>query len=316
MAISTQKPTVTIALPVYNEAENIATLFDSLAKQKFTKIALDKIIIYTDGSTDNTEAIVKEKMKIYPSIELISDITRRGKFYRLNQIYKNNESEVLITLDADIGIIGDDFIEKFAMEVVCDDGAMIVSAHELPIIPKDLIGRVIAVTYIMWDHVRWSVPKCDHVQNLYNRATAYRGSFAKKLHIPDEATEERLYLYLMAKETDGFRYSRNARILYLPVSTIGDYLKLADRAFGRPQPAVNKIFGYDATYHYNIPRKYKAIGIMRSFISDPFYTTISFFMGIWLSKTVLSRKTEDSPIWEISLSSKKKIVVKETAGNK
>lgn len=311
-----QKPTVTIALPVYNEARNIASLLDALTNQKFNNAALEKIVIYSDGSTDNTEDIIREKMRVNHSIELVTDGVRRGKFYRLNQIYKDNESEVLITLDADIGIIGDDFIEKFAMEVISDEDAMIVSAHELPVIPKDFIGRVIAATYIMWDHVRWSVPKCDHVQNLYNRATAYRGSFAKKLYIPDEATEERLYLYLMAKETDGFRYSRKVQILYLPVSTVGDYLKLSERAFGRPQPAVNKIFGYDATYHYNIPRKYKVIGIMKSFISDPFYTMISFFMGIWLSKTVLNRKTEDSPIWEISLSSKKKIVVKEIAENK
>lgn len=304
-----KQQTVTVALPVHNEAENIAALLDALSSQKFTNIALARIIIYADGSTDNTVKIVKDKMRTNSCIELIEDEVQRGKFYRLNQIYKANGSDALIILDADIGIIGDDFIENFAMEIISDDEAMLVSAHELPIKPKDFTGRIIAATYTMWDHVRWSVPDCDHVQNLYNRATAYRGSFAKELWIPDEATEERLYLYLMAKKTNGFRYSRKVRIFYLPVGTVHDYLKLSERAFGRPQPAVNKAVGYDATYHYNIPRRYKLWGIIKSFTNDPFYTAIAFFMGIWLSRTVLKRETEDSPMWERSASSKKKIVI-------
>ncbi len=304
-----RKPSLTIAIPAFNEAKNIGYILDSLARQKYTKVKLDQIIVYTDGSTDKTPEIVKEKIKKIPDLKLIAGKNQLGKFYRLNQIYKANNSDVLIILDADIGIPKNDFIENFAMSIINDKKAQLVSAHELPILPKDFVGRVIAATYTMWDQVRWSIPKCDHVQNLYNRATAYRGSFAKTLYIPDKATEERLYLYLMAKEKNGYRYTHNAQILYIPVNTVYDYIKLSDRAFGRPQPAVNKLVGYDATFHYNIPRKYKIIGMLKSFIRDPFYTTIAFFMGIWLSHTVLNRQTADSQIWEISTSSKKEIIL-------
>jgi hypothetical protein len=129
------------------------------------------------------------------------------------------------------------------------------------------------------------------------------------LYIPDEATEERLYLYLMAKKTNGFRYTYNAQIVYWPVTTIYDFVKLSERAFGRPQPAVNKLFGYDATYHYTIDKKYKRIGTIKSFLHDPFFTTLGFILGIILSKATLERKGEDSQLWEISLSSKKSITV-------
>src|SRR5437899_2442520 len=198
---NTKQPTVTVAIPAFNEAENIANVLDALVKQTYTKVKLAKILVYTDGSTDNTVAIVEKKMRKVPSIELIKGKTQHGKFYRLNQIYKANKSDVLIVLDADIGLKGNDFVENFAMAVIDDKNAQLVSAHELPLLPKDFVGRVIASTYVMWDYIRWSVPNCDHVQNLYARATAYRGSFAKNLYIPDEATEERLYLYLMAKKT-------------------------------------------------------------------------------------------------------------------
>lgn len=302
-------PTVTIAIPAYNEAENIANILDMLLKQTYKRIVLEKIVVYTDGSTDATPSIVKDKMRTEKLIHFIPGKTQHGKFYRLNKIFKENTSDILIVLDADIALVGNDFIEKFALHIVDDPKAELVSAHELPILPKDFVGRVIASTYIMWDYIRWSVPNCDHVQNLYARATAYRGTFAKTLYIPDEATEERLYLYLMAKKTDGFRYAYNARIMYIPVGTIYDYVKLSERAFGRPQPAVNKLFGYDATYHFSIDRKYKIIGMLKSFLHDPIYTPLAFLFGIWLSRSTLGRKGQDSQIWEVSLSSKKKIVL-------
>ena len=302
-----KKSTVTIAIPAYNEAENIGNVIDSLLTQNYNKIKLSKIVIYTDGSTDKTPEIIKLKMKKFRIIKLIIGKKQHGKFYRLNQIYKANTSDVLICLDADLAIVGKNFIENFAMTIIKDKKAQLVAAHESPIIPKDFLGKLLASTYTMWDYIRLSVPDFDHVQNIYARAVAYRGSFAKTLYIPNRATEERLYLYLMAKKNNGFRYALNAQIRYLPVSTIHDYMKLSDRAFGRPQPAVNRLVGYDATYLYNIPRKYKITGMTRSFLHDPVFTTLAFMLGIWLSKTVQNRKTSDSQIWEIATSSKKKI---------
>lgn len=304
-----KKPTLTIAVPAFNEEANIDNFLDSLLKQKYNSVKPDRIIVYTDGSTDNTVEIVKKKAHKFPIIKLFFGKTQKGKFYRLNRIYKANKSDILIVLDADIGLKGEKFIENLARVIISDKKAQLVSAHELPLFPKTFIGRIIASTYIMWDYIRWSIPEYDHVQNLYARATAYRGTFAKNLYIPDDATDERLYLYLMAKKSNGFRYAKNAQIVYIPVNTIYDYIKLSERAFGRPQPAVNKLFGYDATYHFSIPRKYKIIGTLKSLIHDPFYTPLAFLLGIWLSKTVMNRKTLDSQIWEISWSSKKKIIV-------
>lgn len=302
-----KQTSVTVAIPAFNEAENIGNILDSLLLQKQKRIVLEKILVYTDGTTDQTPKIVKEKMRQSQLIHLIVGKTQRGKFYRLNKIYKENNSDVLIVLDADIGLVGDSFLDNFAGVFTRDKSAQLVSAHELPLIPKDFIGRVIASSYLMWDQIRWSIPNYDHVQNLYARATAYRGSFAKTLYIPDEATEERLYLYLMAKKTDGFRYTKKASIYYWPVNTIYDYVKLTERAFGRPQPAVNKVFGYNATYFYTVERKYKLEGTIKSFLRDPIFTPFALLLGYVLSKMTLSRKTVDSPIWEISTSSKKSI---------
>jgi glycosyltransferase involved in cell wall biosynthesis len=301
------KPTVTVAVPAYNEEANIGSILESLLLQKQKKVILKDIWVYTDGSKDRTPQIAEGKAKSSKLIKVVKGKTQKGKFYRLNQIFRANKSDALIVLDADIGLVGKYFVENFALALLKDKKAQLVSAHEVPLLPKDFVGRVIASSYVMWDYIRLSVPKGDHVQNLYARATAYRKEFAKGLYIPDEATEERLYLYLMAKKADGYRLTYDAVIKYWPVTTIYDYVKLSERAFGRPQPAVNKLFGYDATYHYLIPRKYKIWGTIKSFVHDPFYTPLAFVLGYILSKKTLDRKTLDSQIWEVSLSSKRKI---------
>jgi hypothetical protein len=113
----------------------------------------------------------------------------------------------------------------------------------------------------------------------------------------------------MAKKFGGYRYTTKASILYWPVTTVYDWVKLSERAFGRPQPAVNEVFGYDATFHYAIPRKYQMQGILKSLVHDPVYTPLAMFLGFALSKSTLSRKTQDSAIWEISTSSKKAIAL-------
>lgn len=301
------KPTVTIAIPAYNEEANIGAILDSLLLQKQKKVVLKNIWVYTDGSQDRTVEIVRKKAKRSKLLKIIKGRTQKGKFFRLNQIFKANTSDALIVLDADIGLVGEYFVEKFALALLKDKKAQLVSAHEVPLMPKGFIGRVIASSYVMWDYIRLSVPNGDHVQNLYARATAYKKEFAKGLYIPDKATEERLYLYLMAKRVDGYRLTYSAVIRYWPVTTVHDYAMLSERAFGRPQPAVNRLFGYDATFHYLIPRKYKIWGTIKSFIHDPFYTPLAFVLGYVLSKKTLERKTLDSQIWEVSLSSKKKI---------
>ena len=54
---------ISIIVPVYNVAEYLSKCLDSLVNQTFKSI---EIIVVNDGSTDNSEEIVKEyQKKIY-----------------------------------------------------------------------------------------------------------------------------------------------------------------------------------------------------------------------------------------------------------
>ena len=57
---------ISIIVPVYNVSEYLAKCLDSLVSQSFKNI---EIIVVNDGSTDNSEEIVKEYQKRYMNIK-------------------------------------------------------------------------------------------------------------------------------------------------------------------------------------------------------------------------------------------------------
>src|SRR5882757_1314182 len=101
-----KKITLTIGIPAFNEEKNIENFLLSLFKQKLQKVKLDKILVYSDCSSDKTNEIVKKLSKKYPIIMLIEGKSRKGKYFRVNQMFALNKSDVLILLDADIALVG------------------------------------------------------------------------------------------------------------------------------------------------------------------------------------------------------------------
>jgi cellulose synthase/poly-beta-1,6-N-acetylglucosamine synthase-like glycosyltransferase len=93
-----QKPTVTIYLPTYNEEKFIEKKLDNLLEQTYL---IHEILIY-DCSTDRTTAIIQTKyQKKNPSIKLIREPARIGMARTLNQAFVDATGEILIKTDCD-----------------------------------------------------------------------------------------------------------------------------------------------------------------------------------------------------------------------
>src|SRR5579872_2901956 len=98
---SASKVSLTIALPSYNEERTIADVLKTLLTQNRDTFTLEGIIVYADGCTDRTADIVREIQKEAPEVRLMEDTVRKGKVHRLNQMFHDCTSELLMTLDAD-----------------------------------------------------------------------------------------------------------------------------------------------------------------------------------------------------------------------
>jgi glycosyltransferase involved in cell wall biosynthesis len=89
------EPIVSIILPTYNRAELLRRSINSVLKQTYPKWEL---IIWDDGSTDNTEEIVRSYKN--PKIKYYYD-NNRGTYYARNQAIKIARGKYVAFLDSD-----------------------------------------------------------------------------------------------------------------------------------------------------------------------------------------------------------------------
>ncbi|NTU46192.1 glycosyltransferase [Candidatus Roizmanbacteria bacterium] len=297
-------PTLTIAVPAYNEENTIEHLLRALIMQENGVYKLNEIIVISDGSSDKTAALVKKLQLEYPIIQLRDDKQRMGKIARLNQFFSDTTSDFLCIIDADMILTDTRYLKKIMAKVTKDPKAQMISLHQEPLRPTHFVGKLFYATFVMWDFVRLSIPNYDHVQNYYCGATVYRKSFFSNLCIPKDVFEERIYLYLMAQKLNGFRFYRTPLIHYWPITSFSDYFKLADRAFGSNQKKLEKLFGKEVNTIHIIPWKYKCIGIVKSFYHQPLYTPIALVFGYTLSILAAYKPKQKTALWDISRSTK------------
>lgn len=302
-----KKVTVTIGIPAYNEAANISNILLSLFKQKQENFVLTEIIIASDASTDNTPEIVNTLKKRYPIIRLLKNKERKGKYFRVNQLFTSCKTHILIVLDADIAIEKSDFLSKLVRVLVTDPEAQMVVGHNIMLQPSHFMGKVIHANFTMWDAIRWSVPAYKSAANFYGTATAYRGSFVRSVSIPEDLTDPHLFIYLSADKVNGFRYCKEAVVLQWPLSTVSDYMKFSNRSIGKRDKKLEKMFGVKIEDVYYFSRGTKVKGIMKAFLQRPFYTPLAILFGYWIAHTPHQGAVNKSPVWDITQSSKKPI---------
>ncbi|MFZ6034040.1 MAG: glycosyltransferase [Melioribacter sp.] len=104
----TKQEKISILIPARNEEKNIAGLLNNLTKIKNANL---EIIVYNDGSNDNTAKIVEDFVESDGRIKLITGEALpdgwRGKNFACHQMSKIAMGDYFLFIDADVRIEGD-----------------------------------------------------------------------------------------------------------------------------------------------------------------------------------------------------------------
>lgn len=92
-------PNVSIIISAYNEEQNIGKKLEDTLNLEYPSDKLE-IIVASDGSTDNTNNIVKEIQQKNKNIKLIEFKERKGKTFVQNEAVKIAKGEIIIFSDA------------------------------------------------------------------------------------------------------------------------------------------------------------------------------------------------------------------------
>lgn len=94
--------TVTLIIPVFNEAQTIGVVLEKLASLHFPHKTKKEIIVVNDGSTDESGTVISSFHRKHPDMKYVRLKTNHGKGYAIRQGIIHATGEYIVVQDADL----------------------------------------------------------------------------------------------------------------------------------------------------------------------------------------------------------------------
>jgi glycosyltransferase involved in cell wall biosynthesis len=213
-----KNPTVTIAVTAYNEAENIRSFLNSAISQSEEGFALEKILVISDGSTDNTACLARSVK--HANLEVREHAERKGKAVRLNETHQSLISDILIVCDADTVLAHQNVIRDLIRPVTAE-GVTLACGNIEPAKACTFVERAMHLGFEARQPFRNAAE-----QNIYSvngALMAYSALFAKRTQLPKDAIGIDYYLYFACREAgEKYRFVPSAKAWFRMPGTLRD----------------------------------------------------------------------------------------------
>lgn len=298
-----EKVSLSVGIPAYNEGANINRLIHSVFEQNRSNFYLEKIYVVSDGSEDDTVEKVKLLSKKHSNLQIYSDGIRKGKAARLNEIYRRNKSELLLTLDGDVMLGTQDTISLLVGRMMKEKRLNVVAGNLIPLKPRAFKAQIIYQNHIMWNSIRYAIGKTNHISNLYGSVSLLRSQFAKKVSYPTNLTGDEEFLYLKSYKNGGFDFVKDAIVFYKTPKSFAEFSNQG-RRYKNERFSLTPIFGNETLALHIIPLKAKIKGVLSSFISNPILTSFALAYNFYMKVTPFLDDFTHTGIWEMATSTK------------
>lgn len=216
-------PSVTVAVPCWNEEKTLAGTLDSLLLLDYPKEKL-LIIVVDDGSKDTTYSIAKEYESNYP--HQIKALTKAngGKHTAVNLALSEARTDLFGCLDAD------SFVDPKALSVIVsyfntNEKIMAVTPCMHIRNPKTLIQRMQAVEYLMGIYLRKAFGQLDAIQVTPGPFSIFRRNVFDTIGVYRKAHNTEDYEITLRMHKAGFKIANahKALVYTLGPATIKGY---------------------------------------------------------------------------------------------
>lgn len=119
---------ISVVIPLYNEADSLAELYEWIEKVMQAKGFSYEVIFINDGSTDRSWEVVGELHRKSPNVRGICFRRNYGKSPALYCGFNEAQGDVVITMDADLQDSPDEIPELYRM--ITEDGYDLVSGYK------------------------------------------------------------------------------------------------------------------------------------------------------------------------------------------
>jgi biofilm PGA synthesis N-glycosyltransferase PgaC len=155
-------PTVTVAVPCWNEAKTVGGTLESLLNLAYPKEKVS-IIVVDNNSSDNTKEIVESYANKYPDRIQYMLETKQGKHHAVNKALEQSSSELFCCLDADSFVMPETLSTLVSyFEYHKDVMAVTPCIHIRN--PSTIIQRLQAIEYLLGVFLRKAFGQLDAIQ--------------------------------------------------------------------------------------------------------------------------------------------------------
>ena len=300
-------PTLTVGIPAHNEQATIGDLIQNILEQRAEHFRLEKIIVVCDGCTDNTQSVVNEYAQRDARVMVINDGKRLGKAARLNQLYQMNKNDLIATFDADVLPASHSELATMVQVLTTNPRCSLVAAHVEPVKPsKGFIANTLYTNYVLWNMATNCINHGDHIHNIHGPASLLTREFARTITYPEHITCDEGYLYMTAKNANGFRYALDAKILMRPITSLSEMRYGVSRILHERNDLV-PYFGESVLAQYHVPLRHKVTAVIALIFNHPIYTASAILYNIWIRFFSLSDDLNKQGMWRQANSTKQPI---------
>src|ERR1700722_5241499 len=162
------KLSISICVPAYNEGKNIEQILNALLIQETQKIIINKIIVVSSASIDNTDTVVEQFSKQYSKVILIRQQERQGKASAINTCLGIITDEIVVIESADT-VPDRNCIENLCLPFLYDKHLGMVGGAPHPVNDRNtFLGYIIHAWW--WFHR--NIPR-------FGEIIAYRNIFSR-----------------------------------------------------------------------------------------------------------------------------------------
>lgn len=296
------KPSVTIGIPAYNEAENIRQLLLQLLAQEYTTVVLREIIVVADACTDAT---VNEVRTIAdPRIRLIEQPRRQGLIENQNRIARSTDTDYVVLFDADVQVTDPQCIEKLLAPMLRDPAIGIVSPRITARAAKRWFERCLVVGHQTKNRIYEQINSGENIYLCHGRARAFSRSVYQALRWPKGYPED-AYSYLFCRQQQKrFVVVSSTEVFFRCPSTWADHLRQSVRFF-QGRTALKRYGGQSNASYPRLPWFVVFRETWWSVKRDPLATLGYVSILFWSKCVSIFLPRFDQGVYEPSLSSKR-----------
>lgn len=301
--------TVTIAVSAYNEEDNIIPFLKSALIQEENSFKLEKVLVVSDGSTDNS--IKKASSVNSKLVEIWDDNIRLGKSTRLNEIYKSLKSDILVQSDCDVILSNPNVVADMIKPIIQEKNVGMCGGNPQPMEGKTFIEKAVNYTCEIYIDFRESIRGGDNVFSADGRLLAFKKELVKKIHIPEDMIANDRFTYF-ACLTNGYKYKyvKSAIVKFRSPQNLKDQI-IQNTRFMSADARMKKYFPNELVEkETNIPKSKMIKSMARQFIKHPLHCLYIFlinrycqFRSVYLEKKLTAK-------WDVAKTTKTLLTIK------